>query len=167
MKAFILVLIGIMAGITGTACNAGTFFPLATPDNAVAYPGFPSSHGCGGETFNPTDTAHGYCYRSKSTACSGRGCQPTVYTDYFDVNWNVDGSVLSSALCGTRKHHNPQADVFAYSFGYDATNCRGPALSSDTTVFIDPYNYYYFATSDSGLYELVRGGTVGPAIYQF
>lgn len=167
MKALVVLLIAL-----GTACastgkaQAGTLIPVLTPDNAVAYPGYPSLHGCQAETFNADDTSNGFCYRSKTLACSGRGCQPVVNTEYFRVAWDVGGNSLISLSCGTRRHHNPQADVWVYQAGYDASNCRSPALSSDTTVYIAPYTYYYFATSPSGQYELVRGNA-GPFIYQF
>ena len=166
MKSLIVLLITAMTLMLGGKAEAGTFNALLTPDNAVAYVGYPSFHGCGGETWNPTDTAHGFCYRYYTTACSGRGCQQTQYHEYFDVNWNPDGSVLSSVSCGTRKHHNPQTDVWAYSFGYDNTNCRAPILTSAQTVSIDGYTYYDFGVSPSGLYDLIRGNA-GPFSYQY
>lgn len=160
-----LIALGLLLAGCTTAV-AGTLNPLVTPDNAVAYPGFPSAHGCGGDTWNADETAHGFCYRSKSQACSGRGCQPVVNTEYYDVNWNTDGSVLSSALCGTRRHHNPQVDTFTYQAGYSAANCHNPALTASNTTTIDNVNYYDFGASPSGQFELLRG-TAGPFIYQF
>lgn len=161
----ILIMLG-----AGTV-SAGTLSSLQTPDNALAYPGFPSLHGCGADTFNANDTAHGFCYRSKSSACSGRGCQPVVNSEYYDVNWNTDGSVVSSTLCGALRHHNPQPNQWTYAFDingalYTEANCHGFPFTSPDVVNVDGVNYYYFATSPSGLFELLRN-SAGPFVYQF
>lgn len=161
------ILFAALLGISGVALAcAGTFIPLLTPDNAVAFPGFPSSHGCNAGTFAVNDTAHGYCYRTRSTACSGRGCQPVQNSEYFKVSWDIEGNPFASVFCATRRHHNPQPDVWVYEPGFDATNCHAPALTSATTVLIGDQYYFYYDTSTSGQYELLRG-TAGPFIYQF
>lgn len=165
MRAMIFVLSMLIVGCVTTA-EAGTLNALATPDNAVAFPGYPSLHGCQADTWAPSDVAHGFCYRSRTQACSGRGCQPVVNSEYYDVSWSADGSVASSTLCGTRRHHNPQADVWVYQAGYNAASCHEPVLTSPQRTTIDGVNYYDFGVSPDGQYDLLRGNA-GPFIYAF
>jgi hypothetical protein len=152
--------------------HAGTFSPLQIP-TVVAQP-YPVRHLCAGFSFNATDGVVGECRTLVYGPTGGRGSTPVQYYTFYSVQWDNSGNVVSAVPCGTLRFHLPQADVWAYAAGYDATNCRQFQMGTSSTVTITwngpwgpgDYSYYYVATSPDGLYELLNDQNFS-YVYQF
>ena len=111
-----------------------------------------------GQSFSIDGSVLGVSQSSRSDTCSGRGCQPVVWTQVYNVAWDTSGNVESATLCGARRHHPPQIDSWIYEAGFDATSCKAfTTLATATVVQIDGVNYYYVTTN--GLAEIANGQT--------
>lgn len=106
---------------------------------------------CAGTWFNADSSILGTCRVIRSSACSGRGCQPVTYTVTYIANWDELGVPTSAMLCKTIRHHAPQADVVTYAAGFDATNCFNLNLqATGSTIILDGVPYYYVTAGRAG-----------------
>lgn len=110
-----------------------------------------------GARFDALNNVLGYGSSSRSAPCSGRGCQPVVTSQVYVIKWDVNGEVQTDTLCGTRRRHPPQDDLWLYQAGFDATNCIAPgSYATSVTEQINGKAYYVVAGSADGQYRVVN-----------
>lgn len=148
----------VFIGLSGAAiASAGTLSPLQLPTQiptAYYYRNLDE-----GQSFNVDGSVLGVAQSTHSDTCSGRGCQPVQWTQVYNVAWDTSGNVMSATLCGTRRHHAPQADSWVYESGFDNSSCQAiTTLATSTIVNINGVNYYYVTTD--GAAEVVNSQTV-------
>ena len=156
-KKFVL---GLFLGVVGiSAAYADTTmegFPVPT-DGLIT-----SQVGCAGNSFSEDgSTIIGACSSTKTSACSGRGCQPVRYKTFYNVTWSVPDLVPSVAdACMMVRTHAPQAPQYTFYNGHVAADCHGLSISSPSVTMVNGAPYYLIAVSPTGLYEIVANFSI-------
>jgi hypothetical protein len=142
-----------------------TITPLGIPPALIGI-GQSGRLACAPVGFRSDDSVYGACHTVTSAPCSGRGCQPVVYTTNYIVTWDLAGNPALGDACAIVRTHLPQAPQTTYYNGHSAADCFSVVTNpSGTTVAItygpgDVTYYYYVSTSADGRYELVYSAIV-------
>lgn len=156
MKGLILGLLMMVSGIA----LADATVPLTQP--ALAGIGIAGRTACVGSAFNSDNSVTGACHTVRSSACSGRGCQPVTYTTNYIAVWDANGTALSVTACSVTRHHLPQANQTTALNGIDPSDCTGLIFNpTGTVVVIDAVPYYYVSTDAVTGAQLVNSNSAG------
>lgn len=162
-KMLLISLAAVAASSVVQAADFPTVTPLQLPSLTYHY-----QESCLPIGWNADDTVSGICSTRKYGACSGRGCQPTRYTQNYITVWDINGVVQSAVLCDEVRTHIPQPAQYTYYNGF--TECPVAVSNPNREVTYVPYGpyswqyitYYFVGISDDGVYGLVDSAIVYP-----